>query len=253
MPALLLAALALAASVVVHAQSGQPAAIERVKPSIVAVGSFDRLRNPQFAFSGTGFAIGDGSIIATNEHVVDRTLSSERNQSLAVAVGGSGSGIRVRLVRKIASDPSADLALLKLDGTPLPAARLGDSERVREGEMYLLTGFPIGAVLGLFPVTHRVMIAAVTPIVIPAARADKLAARAVRRIAAGAYTVFQLDGTAYPGNSGSPVYHPETGTVIGVVNSVLVKATKESALTQPSGITYAIPAQKLMDLLERTR
>jgi S1-C subfamily serine protease len=65
--------------------------------------------------------------------------------------------------------------------------------------------------------------------------------------------VFQLDGTAYPGNSGSPVYHAETGAVIGIVNSVFVKGTKESALTQPSGITYAIPAQKLKDLLDRTR
>jgi S1-C subfamily serine protease len=62
--------------------------------------------------------------------------------------------------------------------------------------------------------------------------------------------VFQLDGTAYPGNSGSPVYHPASGEVVGIVNSVLVKGTKESALKTPSGITYAIPVQKLKALLE---
>jgi S1-C subfamily serine protease len=75
----------------------------------------------------------------------------------------------------------------------------------------------------------------------------------VRRLGAGAYRVFQLDAVAYPGNSGSPVYHPETGAVVAIVNSVFVKATKESLLAQPSGITYAIPAQKLQELLDGVR
>ena len=95
--------------------------------------------------------------------------------------------------------------------------------------------------------------AALTPIVIPAARADKLDARAVRRLSVGAFAVFQLDATAYPGNSGSPVYDSAAGEVVGIVNSVFVKGTKESALTAPSGITYAIPVQKLKELLESRR
>ena len=66
----------------------------------------------------------------------------------------------------------------------------------------------MGAVLGLYPVTHRSMIASVTPIAISAARSDQLDARTVRRLSSGVFVVFQLDGTAYPGNSGSPVYHP---------------------------------------------
>lgn len=119
--------------------------------------------------------------------------------------------------------------------------------------MVLFTGFPIGAVLGLFPVTHRSMIASITPIAIPAARADQLDARRVRRLAAGSFPVFQLDGIAYPGNSGSPVYHAQTGQVVAIINSVVVKSTKESALSQPTGITYAIPADNLKELLSRTR
>ena len=238
------------ASTPVHAQADLPATIARIKPSIVAVGSFERLRSPQFSFAGTGFAIGDGTLIATNEHVVSKIGVGEGNEVLAIAVR-TGDGVQIRKVRKLASDTAADLALLKVDGAIIPALVLGNSANVREGETYMLTGFPIGAVLGLYPVTHRAMIAAVTPIAIPAARADKLDARMVRRLSAGAYTVFQLDGTAYPGNSGSPVYHAESGLVVGVVNSVFVKGTKESALTQPSGITYAIPAQKLKELLDR--
>jgi len=41
--------------------------------------------------------------------------------------------------------------------------------------------------------------------------------------------------------------------VFGVINMVLVKATKESALAQPSGISYAIPAEHLRALLEKPR
>jgi S1-C subfamily serine protease len=63
--------------------------------------------------------------------------------------------------------------------------------------------------------------------------------------------VFQLDGTAYPGNSGSPLYDPETGIVYGIINKVLIKGMKESALSHPSGITYAIPSNYVRSLLQR--
>lgn len=235
------------------AQDGVPATIARVKPSIVAVGTFERTRSPAFSFSGTGFAVGEGLRIATNEHVLPKVLNSERNEILAIALRASDGSLQVRPARKIAADTAHDLALLEIKGAPLPPLRLGDSERVREGETYLITGYPIGAVLGLYPVTHRAMVGALTPIVIPAARADKLDARAIRRLNAGAFTVFQLDGTAYPGNSGSPVYDPASGEVVGIVNSVFVKGTKESALSAPSGITYAIPVQKLKELMDGWR
>ena len=235
------------------AQADNVSAIERAKPSIVAIGSFERLRNPEFQFRGTGFAVGDGSLVATNEHVVSLVLDEERGETLAVAVRVSDKKAQIRGARQVASESSADLALLKIDGPPLPALRLGNSSRVREGEIYLFTGFPIGPVLGLIPATNRAMISAITPIVIPAARADKLNARSIRRLAAGAFPVFQLDGTAYPGNSGSPLYDPHSDEVIGIVNMVFVKGTKEAALTKPSGISYAIPADKLKELLARTR
>jgi serine protease Do len=65
------------------------------------------------------------------------------------------------------------------------------------------------------------------------------------------YAVFQLDGTAYPGNSGSPLYDPESGVVYGVINMVFVKGKKEAVLSNPSGITYAIPATYIQELLRR--
>ena len=75
----------------------------------------------------------------------------------------------------------------------------------------------------------------------------------LQRLTIGSFPIFQLDATAYPGNSGSPVYDAATGEVVGVINMVFVKGTKESVLTQPSGITYAIPAKYLQDLVQKSR
>ena len=72
----------------------------------------------------------------------------------------------------------------------------------------------------------------------------------IKRLKA-AYRIFQLDATAYPGNSGSPLYDEQTGQVIGVINSVFVKGTKEAAIENPSGITYAIPSQYVSALLDK--
>ena len=63
--------------------------------------------------------------------------------------------------------------------------------------------------------------------------------------------IYQLDAVAYPGNSGSPVFDPKTGSVIGVINKVLVKDTKESALSAPTGISYAIQVSHVIDLMSR--
>jgi S1-C subfamily serine protease len=108
-------------------------------------------------------------------------------------------------------------------------------------------------VLGAFPATHRATVAAIAPIVIPQRRDADLDPATIKRLMSGAFAVFQLDGTAYPGNSGSPVYEAEGGAVVGIVNMVLVKAGKESMLAQPSGISYAIPAEHLRALLATVR
>jgi S1-C subfamily serine protease len=65
------------------------------------------------------------------------------------------------------------------------------------------------------------------------------------------FDIFQLDGTAYPGNSGGPLFDPATGKVLGVLNMVFIKGTRESALTHPSGISYAIPSEHIKQLLLR--
>jgi S1-C subfamily serine protease len=106
-------------------------------------------------------------------------------------------------------------------------------------------------VLGLNHVTHRALLSSITPIVMPSMTSSRLDARAITQLQRGPLNIFQLDGTAYPGNSGSPVYDVDSGKVLGVINMVFVKGLKENAITSPSGISYAIPAQYVNDLLQR--
>lgn len=233
------------------ALADNPKTIETVSASVVAVGTFMRTRSPAFGFRGTGFAVGDGTLVATNVHVVPLTLDSTNLEMLVVAWRHADGRIEVRRARQVASDPEHDLALLKIDGAPLPALRLKASDGTRVGEAFLLTGFPMGEVLGLIPVTHRAMVSAITPIAIPSANDRQLDPKVVQRLARGPYPVYQLDATAYPGNSGSPLYDINTGEVVGVINLVFVKGTKEAALSNPSGVTYAIPVQYLRTLLTR--
>ncbi|HQZ01478.1 MAG TPA: serine protease [Thauera sp.] len=244
--------LAAAAPTLVHADLA--GILPQVKPSIVAVGTYQRTRSPAFQFRGTGFVIGDGRLIATNAHVLPETVASEKMEALVIVVPGEGQQGAVRQVSRVANEPSRDLALLRLDGgAPLPALSLAAHERVQEGQEIAFTGFPIGAVLGMTPVTHRGIVSAITPIGIPQANSRDLNPALIRRLASDVFRVYQLDATAYPGNSGSPVFDPQTGEVIGVINMVFVKSTKESVLSDPSGISYAIPVTYLHKLLGELR
>lgn len=228
--------------------------IERVKQSVVAVGTFERTRTPQFSFRGTGFIVEDGTLVVTNAHVIPGLLESGRMEQVGILVPQpGGAAATFRESKTVAVDVGTDLALLKQTGAPLPALRIGSSDEVKEGQSILMTGFPIGAALGPFAATHRGMVAAIAPIAIPQARSAELDPKVIRRLTAGAFNIFQLDATAYPGNSGSPVYDATSGTVVGVVNMVFIKGTKETALSQPSGITYAVPSKYLLELLQKAR
>ena len=239
------------------ALSGElPDTIDSIRNSVVAVGTVKPARGlhqkgPPVIFKGTGFVVGNGRQIITNHHVIPETNDLEEKESLAIFTG-RGKNAKVHKARLVRSDPDHDLALLEISGTPLPVMQLANGSSVREGAEVAVTGFPIGMVLGLYPVTHKGIIAAITPIVIPAISSRSLTASQIKRMR-NPFVVYQLDIVAYPGNSGSPLYNIETGKVIGVVNSVFVKGTKESALEKPSGISYAIPVKYVHDLLKQNK
>ncbi len=231
-----------------YAESNLSETVTRIKPSIVAVGTFMPGRNPRAIFLGTGFAVTNGSLIITNEHVIPPTLDSKNLEKLAIFYH-TDTEDKIIFAQEVALDKDHDLAVLKLNEGMLPPLKLGDASTVREGQLYAFTGYPIGMVLGLFPVTHQGIISAISPNIIPMLKSAQLNTKLLRRLQEP-YNVFQLDATAYPGNSGSPLYAPDTGAVIAVINKVFVQESKESVLSKPSGISYAIPINHIEKLLK---
>lgn len=233
---------------VLASESRLPALVAKIKPSIVAVGTFMEARSPRSVFMGTGFVIGNGNLVVTNAHVIPAKINTERREQISIFYHKDGKE-KAMATETVAYDAAHDIAILKFTGETLPPMKLGNANAVQEGELFAFTGFPIGMVLGMTPVTHRGIISAITPDVIPTLPSQKIDDKLLRRLNAP-FNVFQLDATAYPGNSGSPLYDTDTGEVIGIINKVFVQASKENALAHPSGITYAIPVNHIKKLLE---
>lgn len=229
------------------ASESLPELIVRAKPSVVLVGSYGELDSPRFGFRGTGFVVGDGRTVVTNVHVLPPESPDRVDRRLAVQVWSAGGQWQRRDARVLVKNPFWDLALLRIDGPLVPALSLAKDE-APEGLAIALIGFPLGGALGFSHVTHKGIVAARTRIAVPASGFQGLNERSVRQLRDGTFDVLQLDANAYPGNSGGPVLSIEDGTVVGVVNMVVIKGTKEAALGVASGITYAIPAQAVRQL-----
>ena len=127
-----------------------PDIIDKVRPSVVGIGTAYPPRQPNrkgdpVSYRGTGFVVGNGRQVITNAHVVPEKLDSENNESLAV-FSGRGATATAYLATVVDIDKEHDLALLEIQGEPLPALELGDSDAVREGQEVAFTGFPIGMV-----------------------------------------------------------------------------------------------------------
>jgi serine protease Do len=227
--------------------------VAATKPSVVAVGTFNPTSNPRFGFRGTGFVVGNGLQVITNRHVLTGAEDVGSNNRLVVAVPrGADQLPEVRAATVANTDLEHDLALLQIDGAPLPPLAMPSGELPHEGQEVALIGFPLGAGLGLAPVTHRGIVAAVTAIALPAPTSRQLNERTVMRLRQGPFQILQLDATAYPGNSGSPLVDANSGALVGVINLVLIKGTRESAIASPTGITYAVPAVHVRELVQST-
>ncbi|MGK5010850.1 S1 family peptidase [Janthinobacterium sp. MDB2-8] len=247
----LLSCLALA-SAPCRADDALTQVIARIKPSIVGVGSLQKTRTPPLNFIGTGFVAGDGLSVLTCAHVIQKLLDANPDEVIGILTG-QGETAQFRQAKVQVLDTEHDLALLRLAGAPLPALALGDAATVREGQAMAFTGFPLGALLGLHHVTHRATVSSLTPVVTPSDNAQRLDPRRLAQLKKTPYIVFQLDATAYPGSSGSPLFDPETGLVYGIVNMVYVKGLKEAAISAPSGITYAIPGSHMQAIMLKNK
>jgi hypothetical protein len=202
-------------------QAGLPEVVAASKRSVVAVGVYDPVALSKLVLQFSG-----------NRRV------------------GFDAPAEIRGLTVIAVDRMHDVALLRFEGDLLPTLPLADAP-AREGQSVAFIGFPIGSVLGLAPVTHRGIVASIVPFALPPPTAGQLDAAAIARLRQPPFEVYQLDATAYPGNSGGPLLDADTGQVLGMLNMVLVKSSRESLLSQPSGISYAIPVEHLRALIDR--
>jgi S1-C subfamily serine protease len=231
----------------VSAEQVLPSTVKKIKPSIVAVGTFMPKRASKWIALGTGFAV-KPNLIVTNAHVIPAALDVENLEQVAVTFRQNEDVLKVA-AKVVAEDKDHDLALLKIEQPVLIPLKLGNAASVQEGQLYAYTGLPIGMVLGFYPVTHRGIVSTITPNVIPTIRSRQLNEKLVKRLKEP-YDVFQLDATAYPGNSGSPLYDVDTGEVVGIIDKVFVQESKENVLSTPSGISYAIPVNFIEKLLK---
>lgn len=224
---------------------------EQVSQSLLAVGTVKpNLRHQKkleaSRFLGTGFAIADGKQVVTSLHVVKQDFA--KGERLAVILG-KGRQLQVRSAEIILEDSLHDLAVLKITGEAIPTLSLAGSDLEPVGTGVGLSGFPLGINVGFYPVTHRGMIASVAPLASPMSSGEKMSAMYMRALRDG-FLVYQLDATVLPGHSGSPVYSPDSGRVLGVVMGHLtLDMPNGKNLRRPSGISYIIPIRYLHDLL----
>jgi len=187
--------------------------VEAVSPSVVHVQVRGARRGMVAQGSGSGTILSPDGIVLTNNHVVEGAASIE------LALTDS----RRFAARVLGRDPDTDIAVLRADTSDrLPAARLGNSKKLKAGQIAIAIGNPLG-----FEST-------VTAGIISAV-GRSLRAQNGRLIG----DVIQTDAALNPGNSGGPLVNSRA-EVIGVNTAVILGA---------QGICFSVAANTAQHVL----
>lgn len=170
----------------------------------------DRGRSLPEMGSGSGVIISEDGYIVTNNHVVDG--ADEVNITL--------SNRKSFKAKVVATDPSTDLAVVKVDAKGLPFLLYGNSDDVKVGQWVLAVGYPLSLET---TVTAGIVSAKGRSIDINS-----------RQSQTPVESFIQTDAAVNPGNSGGPLINPQ-GQLIGI-NSAIASPTGSYA-----GYSFTIP------------
>jgi serine protease Do len=193
--------------------------IESVRPSVVAIdvtiNSFDVFGAtiPQKG-AGSGWIIDPSGLIVTNNHIVEGANSI----NVTLENGDSYQAFTIR------TDPTSDLAVVKISAVGLKAVKIGDSKNLKVGQWVLAMGNSLGQ--GISATKGIVSNLGVT---ISVSAAEAL------------YNLIQTDAAINPGNSGGPLFNL-SGEVVGITS---VKVSQVGI----EGTGYAISMDEALPII----
>ncbi|MHC4455188.1 MAG: trypsin-like peptidase domain-containing protein, partial [Planctomycetota bacterium] len=106
--------------------------IKKVKPSIIAIGTYHPRSRPAVNFYGTGFVFSKNGYAITAEHVISAINKKDDEGNLYAFFPDVGNSKKFR-ARVLKKNTKYDLAIIKLEGSGFNHARLGNSSIVEEG------------------------------------------------------------------------------------------------------------------------
>ncbi len=170
--------------------------------------------------SGSGVIIADDGYIVTNNHVVQDA------EKIEVTLNNK----RAFFAKIIGTDPSTDLALLKIDAKELPTVKYGNSDNVRIGEWVLAVGNP-------FNLTSTVTAGIVS------AKARNINILGKNSNESPIESFIQTDAAVNPGNSGGALVNTK-GELVGI-NAAIASSTGSY-----TGYSFAIPVNIVRKVVE---
>lgn len=188
-----------------------PQVIQNVLPSVVGV----NVETMMDAGSGSGIIFSSDGYIVTNQHVIDGAMGIKVKLSDATEYDATIVG----------QDARTDLAVIKINAQNLPAATIGDSDQLVQGEGVLVIGNPLGETLSG---------SSTQGIISALGREIEIEGKIMHYI--------QTDAAINPGNSGGALVN-QAGQVVGVTSAKISETSAE-------GLGFAIPINEAIPVIE---
>ena len=191
----------------------------KVLPSVVSI----QFTGTAGSGSGSGVVIDESGLILTNNHVVEEAADGG---SLTVSFP-NGTSAAAEIVGR---DPSADLAVIRVDGVDnLVAAKLGDSDSLQVGESVIAIGSPLGL---NGTVTTGIVSALNRPVLPGSSAGDESVLNAI-----------QTDAAINPGNSGGALVNLD-GELVGINSAIATLGASTGGQSGSIGLGFAIPVNQ---------